>query len=366
MLLKFLANPESCQTYTLSQWERLFAEARAVELFSRLAGILQAENLEAYVPEQARWLLESARVRAARAQRQMRWELGWIRRAMLAEVSFVAGKKPVSGFPVVLLKGAAYLSAELPWSVGRISVDTDILVPRTFLPDVETRLMVGGWYVGNNSEYDEHFYRDWTHELPPMTHLFRRTNLDVHHTILPPTNRVKVPADKLFESLIPLEKPFFTLSWCDMVLHCVTHCFQDGDLAPNSLKDLADFHAMLPYFTARDADFGEKLAERTAEMNLRRPMFYALRYAQKMLHTPIPDALLRASRRWGSGVVTRCAMDFCVPRSLTVELPGEERIVTRVARTGMLARQHWLRMPLQILIPHLWKKWRKRKSDKKQ
>jgi hypothetical protein len=63
--------------------------------------------------------------------------------------------------------------------------DVDVLVPRDRLADVEAALMLAGWASTNPSEYDQHYYRRWMHELPPLQHIRRQTVLDVHHAILP-------------------------------------------------------------------------------------------------------------------------------------------------------------------------------------
>ena len=41
----------------------------------------------------------------------------------------------------------------------------------------------------HHSAYDQRYYREWMHELPPLLHVRRQTALDVHHAIAPETAR---------------------------------------------------------------------------------------------------------------------------------------------------------------------------------
>ena len=88
---------------------------------------------------------------------------------------------------VVLLKGTAYVAAGLKAGEGRSIGDLDILVARDDLPQVEAALLAAGWEWVKPDPYDDAYYRDHMHELPPLIHKLRDRMIDVHHTILPRT-----------------------------------------------------------------------------------------------------------------------------------------------------------------------------------
>ena len=69
--------------------------------------------------------------------------------------------------------------------------DVDLLVPESALGAVEQALAARGWQTKELSPYDQHYYREGTHELPPMTHVERDVEVDLHHSILPRTSRLK-------------------------------------------------------------------------------------------------------------------------------------------------------------------------------
>ena len=158
----------------------------------------------------------------------MRWELNRIERAL----------KHLR-FPILLLKGAAYVAAGLP-ARGRLVSDIDIMVPRQALDGAEAALEAAGWRPIKLDPYDQRYYRTWMHELPPLVHPERGTVVDLHHTILPPTSRLKPDPAKLWSAAQPLGTgPLHVLAPPDMVPHSAAHLFHDGDLRL-SLRDLVD------------------------------------------------------------------------------------------------------------------------------
>ncbi len=161
--------------------------------------------------------------------------------------------------------------ARLPNSRGRLSSDIDILVPKDRLTDVEKALLQHGWEHVKLEEYDQYYYRTWSHELPPLRHRARRTIIDVHHTILPPTGRLRPDVEKLWANAQSLEGTRFkVLAPLDLLLHAAAHAFQDGDLR-HVMRDLVDLDSLLRYFGA-NKEFWDNLIERATELNLTRAL----------------------------------------------------------------------------------------------
>ena len=70
------------------------------------------------------------------------------------------------------------------------------MVARDDLPEVEALLLdKGGWEWVKEDAYDDAYYRDHMHELPPLIHKERDRMIDVHHTILPLTARPRPDAE---------------------------------------------------------------------------------------------------------------------------------------------------------------------------
>ena len=152
----------------------------------------------------------------------------------------------------------------------------------------------------------------------------------------------------------------WTLSPEDMVLHNAAHLFQDGDLA-GSVRDLVDADALLRGFAARVPEFWDRLPARARLHGLERPLFYVLRYASRLLDTPVPPAVNTALARPPAVVVA--VMDRLVSRALLPVSGAHGTFGEESARLLLYVRSHWLRMPPLRLAAHLSQKAMRRWSD---
>lgn len=337
-LLRVLCCPATMAGLTDAQWDSLLPRARACRCLGRMAVAARTHGL-AQLPGRVRDHLDAATAEAAHGERIIRWELNRIERALVH-----------LSVPVLLLKGAAYVAAELPVAKGRLASDVDIMVPRAALVDVEQALLEAGWEPAKLEPYDQRYYRIWMHELPPLRHSERGTFVDVHHTILPPTARLKPDPDQLWSRARRLgSSRLRVLAPTDMVLHSATHLFHDGDLN-RSLRDLIDICDLLGYFGA-DSSFWHDLVSHAANLGLGRPLFYALRYCRSLLQLDVPEEVTDAVAAFAPPMPILSVMDRLVARTL---VPREVHGRTdRAAAMLLFMRSHWLRMPPGLLMPHL-------------
>jgi hypothetical protein len=266
--------------------------------------------------------------------------------------------------PLVLLKGAAYVTAGLPLARGRHLSDVDLLVPAPRLRGVEKRLLEAGWKSETLDGYDQRYYREWMHEIPPLKHPERGLEVDLHHALLPLTARIRPDPHLLWEESVPVpDSVLRTLSPSDMVLHSAAHLFYDGEIK-GGFRDLVDLHQLFGHFGSQ-AQFWTRLIERSALFDLERPLFYALRYCRRLLGTHIPDAVLEQTRRTGAPSRAALAlMDAMVGRVLRPRLPGTRG--APVSEWTLFVRSHWLRMPPWLLTKHLSRKaWMRMNSSDK-
>jgi hypothetical protein len=255
------------------------------------------------------------------------------------------------GIPVVLLKGAAYVVARRSAARGRLLSDIDVLVPRERIAEVESALMLSGWASTHHSAYDQRYYREWMHELPPLRHVKRGTTLDVHHAILPLTARLRPDSTLLLAATVPAadDPGIRTLCPVDMVLHSMTHLFLNEEFS-HGLRDLSDLDLLLREFGPEPA-FWEEIATRAASLDLTRPLFYGLRQTSALLGTPVPEAVVERIRAWGPAASP--AMDALWSRALGTHHPTVRRPLTATALFLLYLRGHWLRMPPAQLARHL-------------
>lgn len=346
LLLRAINDPASLEGLSPVQWDMLIRQGRHADLLARIGASAAFHNCADVIPAQPRMHVQSALNLATRQQQELRWEVDEIAQAL----------RP-TGVSFALLKGAAYVVSGLKAAQGRLVSDVDILVPHADLARIEAALMMGGWVSAAKSDYDQRYYRQWMHELPPMHHMRRGTVIDVHHAILPTTARLHPSSHKLLESAIPLATGSLikTLSPADMVLHSATHLFHEGDLE-QGLRGLIDLDALLKELGAAPS-FWQSLVPRAVELNLVIPLFYALRYASLMLATPIPAPVMEGAWKASAvGAIKLQLMDALYLRALRPPHPSTSDRWTPLARGLLYLRGHWLRMPPWLLTVHLMRK----------
>lgn len=344
-LSQIWARPDQMPVFTLPEWEVVLGQAMHARLLARLARHLMDKNWLSLVPVQPRQYLEGGLRLADRQHHEVQWEIDCIRRAV----------KHVDS-PMILLKGAAYLMAGLPPGRGRLFSDIDIMVKRKRLKEVEGALFGSGWISEERDAYNDRYYREWMHEIPPMKHVQRNTVIDVHHTITPPTSRFKVDGARLFDRIVAVdgERKLFVLAPCDMVLHSAVHLFQEGEFS-HGLRDLLDLKDLLQHF-AQQADFWPRLFDRADELGLQIPLFHALVHVQRLFGLAVPAEWTARVDRLGPPAPARLGMAWLLGLALRPDHPSCDTRWTGLARWLLYVRSHYLRMPWYLVIPHLTRK----------
>jgi hypothetical protein len=325
LLSDALRDPASTASLAAADWTALIAMARAEQLIGTLAHRLEGAEM----PAAAARILADARASAADQRRAALWEAEAARRAL-------AGLD----VPIVLLKGTAYVAADLAAGEGRSIGDLDTLVAPGRLDAVEAALLATGWEWVKPDPYDDAYYRRWMHELPPLIHRDRDRMIDVHHTILPLTARITPDAAAMIADSVVLANGLRVLSPQDMICHAAAHLFADGDLA-GGMRNLWDIHCLVGQFGT------EGLTERAQHHGLLPVVARAARQARALYGTAIPEEW-QAAR----------ASDALFRRRLLAR-DGWGRPTRRGTRLAFYLRSHWLRMPPAMLARHLWTKWRK-------
>lgn len=340
------------ERYSLAEWDLLLRQARSAGLLARLAWLAEIHQL--FVPNVISRHFLSARI-AEQAQRSnVEREANYLR-AVLEKLDE----------PLLLLKGAAYVVAGLPPAQGRSFNDIDILVPKNQLGPVEKLLHRQGWAPTHTDSYDQRYYRQWMHEIPPLQHVKRQTILDVHHNIMPETACWHPDPGKMMASAVSVASYPGVRILCpvDMVLHSATHLFTEGEL-DHGLRDLVDIDALLRYFSGY-GEFWPELLSRAEELDLMRPLYYALRYTKLILLTPaVPEKIVAQVQAWHPQWPLATLMDALYMRALMPDHPSCDHPFTGMARCLLYVRSHFLRMPMYLLLPHLLRKaWLKRFGD---
>lgn len=334
----------------LEGWRLLLSQARRCKLGGRLAVLAQARGWLAQLHPGVQQHFANVLKAIERQHLDTRWEADRLLEALRALQT-----------PVVLLKGAAYVVAGLPAARGREFSDVDLLVPRARLRDVEMALLAHGWARERLDPYDERYYRDWMHELPPLQHVERLTHLDVHHTLTPPTSRFAIDIEPVWAACEPVagQPGLFVLGPADRVLHSAAHLMQEGDFS-GGLRDLVDLADLIGHEAERNAVFWPTLVARARQLRLAVPLHDAVVLARELLGLPVPaDALQDLAMAAGAGPRRRLVVAW-LRRAMLRPLQSRPEVAGALAAHLLYVRSHWLRMPWYRLAPHLLRKaWRR-------
>ena len=350
LLTRVWQHPRRLPHYSVRQWELLLGQARQSRTLARLARLMADLDGGPALPPGAWRHLQCGLRWVERQAHEVLWEIDCIERALQRVDT-----------PVVLLKGAAYVAAGLPSARGRLFNDIDILVDIRRLEEAESALMGGGWLSAERDAYNQRYYREWRHELPPLEHVTRHSFLDVHHTITAPTSRFAVAGTTLLPRIRAVGDTgrLFVLDPLDMVLHSAVHLFQEGEFQ-HGLRDLLDLDDLLIHFAAIEAGFWPALLDRAAELGLQIPLHHALHHVRRLFGTATPAALDTRVRALQPNPVSRALMAWSLAHALQPMHPSCDRPATGFCRGLLYLRAQWLRMPVHLLVPHLIRKaWRR-------
>lgn len=333
-LLQALRDPAGCARYDESQWDRVIRLARNARLLGVLAHRVAAAVQTYMLPERAQRHLQAGMVEALFRRQKTLYLLHSI-------TPLLAGHAR----PWILLKGAAYITQELPLAHGRLPGDVDLMVRRSALDGVERALLKAGWEFQKTDPYDMHYYRAWSHELPPLQAAGQSLELDLHHAILPPVGRIRPDTERLFAEAVPVPgTPFHALAAADQLLHAIVHLVQDSDGA-GRLRDLVDIDALFRALPLADAAARRALVERARLHGMEKPLRLAAALCRVWFGTPGSEQLAAAASIFHGAGVVRLMSRVLGP-------PDVGYAPSRTAAALLGAREHWMRMPPWLLAYH--------------
>lgn len=349
LLIQILSEPQRLRKLDKSQWQMLLAQANVCQLVGRLNYLM---DLHGYTkPSYVKWHLESAYKIAEKQRKQ----------AIVEFLEVPAALKAMSA-QLIFLKGAAYIAKKLPCSYGRTFSDIDVLVKEEDLKKIEKILKFSNWLKSEVDDYDEKYYRTWMHEIPPLYHVTRGSVLDVHHNILPSTNKHTPNIRSFSFTQVEVENVgvINTLDDIDLCIHMAVHLFTESEFH-NGLRDISDFDMLLRHFQQTRPNFLVALIERATFLGLYDYTRMAIRYAHMVFSTPL-NGIKLDDLKDKSNLLTHF-QDFSFINIFKPNHGSCRDWKMAVAESCLYWRGHLIRMPLRLLIPHLAKKSYMRITD---
>ncbi|MBN8461851.1 MAG: nucleotidyltransferase family protein [Dechloromonas sp.] len=333
-LMCFLRDRRVADTFSAEEWSLMLAEALHAGMLARIAHWIPGSSMAGNAPPRHQGSLAAALIQSAAFRRDVQRELRSISSALVRVEA-----------PVLLLKGASYVALGLPVADGRVFSDIDLLVAGDQIPLVESELMLGGWITGQLDPYDDRYYRQWSHEIPPMTHTHRGTTIDLHHSLVMPTCRIAVDSSRMIDDAVPIAGSghFWRLRDEDVLLHAAAHLLLNGEFN-RGLRDLCDIDLLFRHFSAVSAEFPKRLVARSAEVGLETILRQALYLARNFFSTPVDERLLR---REPTTFVT------LVEKAVYSRHPDTRMRGQKLADWLLMVREMSLRLPPNLLLIHL-------------
>ena len=267
---------------------------------------------------------------------------------------------------LVLLKGAAYLRAGFRWAEGRRTTDVDLLVSEDQVTSVESALRRAGYANDEKlTPSDCRYYRRWLHELAPLQHGYRKTELDIHFRLLPFADRRTFATDEQVSRSRQIEgSRYRVLDPVDLVLHGILNLARIGDFR-RAIRDLWDLRCMVegnaqdpeksirPQETDHEFDWDE-LVRRAKHLKLTDSAAYVLLLAEELVQLPLSSSVCHALTNTDGSTIRRRAI-YRMMR--TAAVPVGDFFQTRPRRAATWAMEHYPLPKLSTwLDPLTWTK----------
>lgn len=357
LLLEVTETPQKLNDLSIQQWEILIRYARNAKMLGTLAAwTKQYITSPSSLPDELTCLLEGEAVKSSSFQLVANWELD--------EIEHIFAD---SDFPIIVLKGGAYLRAKRPWHQGRRLSDVDLLISKQHIPEAEALLKRHGWTTDSKlSEYDEHYYRELSHELPPYKNPVRGIELDLHHNLIPPTSRIKFDANEVIERSIRLPNSRLSVL-CDedMFIHSAVHLLFNDELR-GGIRDIVDMKSIAEYAikqsdSGSDNTFWQRLEARSRELKVTRPVYYAVSTLSHFFEQH--SQAITPFELHSPNILLKSIMEYSVRDTLAPDINNAFK--QGLPQLLLYIRSHWVRMPPLMLMKHLaYKAWVRHKASK--
>ncbi|GAA6184225.1 nucleotidyltransferase family protein [Aliiglaciecola sp. NS0011-25] len=338
ILFQLLLSPRLGLTLTLSQWQNVIFIFRESKLLASLYHVALRDGSFDQYPEFAKRHLGSAQVYAKRQAQQILFEA----------VEFRLQLEQV-GITAVFLKGAGYTLRNSLNSHGRVCSDIDVLVNKKDLSAAEAHLKNNRWQSEVLSDYDEKYYRQWAHEVPPLIHINRATVVDMHHNLYPPISGRTTNIDQFISSRLKTASGCFVLEPATTVMHSIIHLFANED-SSSWIRDLFDITLLIKEYESDD--FWTSLIDLSKQTDFEFEFVCCMHALKFYTDISVPEIANDYIARYKMTKIQVWLMNHAIIPAIC---PEHDLLLTakiRWAKKLVYLRGHWIKMPFNVLIKH--------------
>lgn len=205
------------------------------------------------------------------------------------------------GLKVILLKGS-HLARFVYQDVGlRGMLDIDILVKKEDLRKAEELLLQKGYsFLRMSQDPQKHFsniewFKSKHSHLHPFIHPKGTKRIEIHWTIVMPTNLLNINIEKLWQranSVRINETYALVLSPEDLLLYLSLHTSYQHKFMKHGLGPYCDIATTIRYYN-QDIDW-DQLKLRAYEWRAEKYLYLTLRLSKEILGVSVPDRILHA------------------------------------------------------------------------
>ncbi|GAA0857943.1 nucleotidyltransferase family protein [Aliiglaciecola litoralis] len=337
-IFELLLKPQVGLNYTLKQWQEMLFVLREAKLVASLYNSAMRHNCYQAYPDFIQQHLNSACVYAQRQALQIRFEAVELCK-LLEEIDVTA----------IFLKGAGYTLRDSINSRGRICSDLDLLVNKQDIARAEAHLKLKRWKSQHLTDYDEQYYRQWAHEIPPLIHINRSTVVDMHHNLYPPISGRAVDIACFISSREKTQSGCFVLDPASTVMHSIIHMFANED-SSSWTRDLLDITLLVDEF--QDSGFWQQLIHLAKQTKFEFEFISCLHALAHYSAIEFPIEVANYMKQRNLTGSDRWLVENVIIPAIA---PEHDHVVTkRIAFAKMMVylRGHWIKMPAAILCKH--------------
>lgn len=331
-----IAHPTNAESLLPSEWEALLFILHTARLEAWLAAQLEKTQATEALPVTVQSKLISALLYARRQQQQVHYECSNLT-ALLAE----------KDIEPLFLKGAAYVISPVFNSEGRICSDIDALVLREQLEAAERHLKINMWIGQEVDDYDDKYYREYAHEIPPMMQSERGTVLDLHHNLFLPVSGRAPNISQFWELRSRNENGLSTLKPAAALVHSMIHLLMNEEVT-YGLRDCLDMQSIID--THNSESFWLEVSTLVVDNDFTHEYQLLLLLLDSLFSRETVKQQILA-QQITADTKTRFWL-WCYRKAVMPDHPQLCNPYAGIARAAVYCRGHSQKMPLATLLKH--------------
>lgn len=338
LLFNLLLHPNKGLTLSLEVWQDTIFVLREAKLLASLYHAAKRNGCYNEYPDFAKRHLFSAQVYAARQAQQIRFESAELLR-LFEQIKVEA----------IFLKGAGYTLRDSLNSQGRVCSDIDVLVKKTDLSKAESHLKANRWQSEQLNDYDEKYYREWAHEVPPLFQINRATVLDMHHNVYLPISGRSPNIDLFLSATQATQNGCLVFSPATSIMHSIIHLFTNED-SSSWLRDLLDITLLIQEYDS--PALWQEIIDLGQQTDFQFEVYSCFKALEHYSDLALPEIAQQFMQCYLPSKGQTWLLKHAILPAFAIEHSSVLTRKIRWAKTIVYYRGHWMKMPLGVLAKH--------------